>query len=50
VTLFKVRVLNCKSDERSEVISEVFFFISKKNIIKKCKTQSSTQEVYKKGI
>jgi len=27
-----------------------YFFISKRNIIKKRKAQSSTQEVYKKGI
>jgi len=30
--------------------AKVFFLISKRNIIKKRKAQSSTQEVYKKGI
>jgi len=33
-----------------EKICENFFLISKRNIIKKRKAQSSTHEVYKKGI
>jgi hypothetical protein len=49
LTLFKVRVLNCKSDKRSGVISEVFplyiyIYISNQNIIKSAKRNL----VYKK--
>jgi hypothetical protein len=51
-------MLNGHHNTDKEIIEPVFlifflfflFFISKRNIIKKRKVQSSTQKVYKKGI
>jgi hypothetical protein len=53
VDLFSSRDIGSRTTCVSRVAGgEVFFFffISKRNIIKKRKAQSSTQEVYKKGI
>jgi hypothetical protein len=49
-TNLHLQVYVVPNSRKAEEFFFFFFLISKRNIIKKRKAQSSTQEVYKKGI